>query len=156
LQSLLVKQQLAEVQRRIAQLHPADLAFVLEGLPLNRRHVVWDLVRPEALGAVLLELSDAVRTRLIAGMQENEILGAVEHLESEDIADLVPSLSKDTVSALFDTLDREDRSEVQTMLEFPPGTVNSLMVLDVVTVREVVNLDVVLRYLRRRSDLRSG
>lgn len=42
LQSLLVKQQLAEVQRRIAQLHPADLAFVLEGLPLNRRHVVWD------------------------------------------------------------------------------------------------------------------
>lgn len=89
-------------------------------------------------------------------MQENEILGAVEHLESEDIADLVPSLSKDTVSALFDTLDREDRSEVQTMLEFPPGTVNSLMVLDVVTVREVVNLDVVLRYLRRRSDLRSG
>ncbi|CAN5819898.1 hypothetical protein BH20PSE1_BH20PSE1_18320 [soil metagenome] len=42
------------------------------------------------------------------------------------------------------------------MLEFPPGTVNSLMVLDVVTVREVVNLDVVLRYLRRRSDLRSG
>ncbi|MFH0351942.1 MAG: magnesium transporter [Chromatiales bacterium] len=153
LQSLLVKQQLAEVQRRIAQLHPADLAFVLEGLPLDRRHVVWDLVRPEARGAVLLELSDAVRARLIADMQENEILGAVEHLESEDIADLVPSLSKDTVSALLDTLDREDRSEVQTMLEFPPGTVGSLMVLDVVTVREDVNLDVVLRYLRRRSGL---
>lgn len=89
------------MQRRIAQLHPADLAFVLEGLPLNRRHVVWDLIRPEARGAVFLELSDAVRTRLIADMQENEILEAVEHLESEDIADLVPSLSKDTVSALF-------------------------------------------------------
>ena len=92
----------------------------------TRRRVVCDLVRPEARGAVLLELSDAVRATLIADMKENEIPGAVEYLESQDIADLVPSLPRDTVSALFDTLDHEYRPEVQAMLEFRLGTVGSL------------------------------
>jgi magnesium transporter len=152
-QTIVAKQQLVELQKRLDQLHPADLAFVLEGLPLDRRERVWGLVRADRRGAVLLELSDAVRDHLLGEMKENEIIGAAEHLDSDEIAYLLPSLPKDTVMRLLSALDREDRTQVQTALTFPPGTVGSLMGFDMVTVREEVDVEVVLRYLRKLGGL---
>ena len=52
--NLLVRQQHVEIERKLQHCHPADVAFVLEGLPIERRRMVWDLVRPEVRGAVLL------------------------------------------------------------------------------------------------------
>jgi magnesium transporter len=153
LQNLLARQQLAEIERTLARLHPADLAYVLEGLPPERREKVWNLIRPAQRGAVLLELSEAVRDHLISEMKGTDIIGAAEHLDSEQLADLVPSLPRDTVFELLNTLDQKDRAELQTVLAFPPGTVGALMDLDVITVREDVELEVVLRYLRQRKDI---
>src|SRR3990172_8125806 len=101
--NLLSRQQLVEVERKLVQFHPADLAYVLEGLPLERRRSVWALIKPEMRGAVLLELSEAVRDSLLAEMPNREIIDAAEHLDSDEIADLVPSLPKDTVFELFNS-----------------------------------------------------
>lgn len=151
-QSLLTKQHLVELQRKLERLHPADVAFVLEGLPLARREMVWDLVSDDRRGAILLEVSEAVRDHLIGEMQRSEIVEVAEHLDSDQIADLAPSLPKDTVLEILNTLDNQDRSQVQTVLSFPPGSVGSLMAFDMITVRDDVTLDVVLRYLRKRRD----
>jgi len=110
-------------------------------------------VRPERRGAVLIELSDAVRGSLLADMQESEIIGAVEHLASDDIADLVPSLPPDVVLTLLRSLDRKDRTEVQTVLSFPPGSVGSLMELDVPSIHGDVKIEMALRQIRRRGGL---
>ena len=152
-ETLVVRQQAAQIERRIEQLHPADLAFLIEGLPPARRTTIWDLVGRERRGAVLIELSDAVRGSLFAEMQESEIIGAVEHLASDDIADLVPSLPPDVVLALLRALDGKDRTEVQTVLSFPPGSVGSLMELDVPSIHGDVQVDVALRQIRRRGGL---
>jgi magnesium transporter len=151
--TLLDKQQHAELQRRMARLHPADIAYVLERLPLDQRRELWQLVPGERRGAVLMELADAVREALVAQIAPNEIVAAAEHLDSDQIADLVPSLPRDTVAALMGALDHRDRSQVHEVLRYPPDTVGALMEFDVVTVREDVDLDVVLRYLRRRGEL---
>jgi magnesium transporter len=152
-ETLVAKQQLVELQKKLEQLHPADVAFVLEGLPLERRQKVWDLIEDEQRGAVLLELSEAVREHLLGGMQESEIIEAAEHLESDEIADLAPSLPRDTVLEILNSLDREDREEVQTALAFPEGTVGALMDFEVASVRDDVQIEVVLRYLRQRGGL---
>jgi magnesium transporter len=150
---LLLRQQHVEVERRLQECHPADIAYVLEGLPLERRQLVWSLVRPEIRGAVLLELSEAVRDSLLESMPSRDIIDAAEHLDSDEIADLVPSLPKDTVFELFNSLDRKERVELQGVLAFPEGSVGSLMDLDVISVRDDVEIEVVLRYLRKRKDL---
>lgn len=150
---LLLRQQHVEVERRLQQCHPADIAYVLEGLPIERRRLVWGLIRPEARGAVLLELSEAVREGLLGEMPSREIIDAAEHLDSDEIADLVPSLPRDTVFELFNSLDRKDRTELQNVLAFPEGSVGALMDLDVLSVRDDIEIEVVLRYLRKRKDL---
>ena len=47
---------------------PADIAAILEALPLEERLVVWDLVKADRDGEILVEVSDAVRESLIATM----------------------------------------------------------------------------------------
>src|SRR6185312_7538147 len=59
-ESLVHKQNLAELQSKLDKLHPADVAYILEALPLEERLVVWDRVKAERDGEILLEVSDAV------------------------------------------------------------------------------------------------
>ena len=53
-----------------------DVAYILEALPLEERLVVWDLVKADRDGEILLEVSDAVRETLIASMDEDELVAA--------------------------------------------------------------------------------
>src|SRR5262252_9502046 len=68
------RQNLSELQKRLEALHPADVAYVLEGLPLEDRLLVWSLVRTDRDGEILLEVSDAVRDSLLADMDNAEIV----------------------------------------------------------------------------------
>src|SRR5512140_2174044 len=73
-ESLVHKQNLAELQKRLDQLHPADVAYILEALPLDERQMVWDLVKADRDGEILLEVSDAVRETLIQNMDADELV----------------------------------------------------------------------------------
>ena len=68
IESLVHKQNLAELRAKLDELHPADVAYILESLPLDQRLLVWDLVKAERDGEILLEVSDAVRETLIDSM----------------------------------------------------------------------------------------
>lgn len=155
-EGLVQRQQRNELQRQINQLHPADIAHVLETLRADERLVLWELVDRRFAGAVLLELSDPVRRSLIDSIPHEQLVGVAERLESDDIADLAPDLPGDVVHRVLQSLDYEDRSQVQSVLAFPEDSVGAQMDFDLVAVRTDVTLDVVLRYLRRRGSLPSG
>ena len=71
------RQHLAELRGKIERLHPADIAFILESLPLDERLLAWDLVKADRDGEILLEVSDAVRESLIASMDSPRVLYSV-------------------------------------------------------------------------------
>ena len=152
-ESLVHKQNVAELQRRIDRLHPADVAYVLEGLPLEDRLLVWGLVRSERDGEILLEVSDAVRDTLLADMDSAEIVAATQELDADEIADLAPDLPQDVVQDIIEAQDVEDRAQLQTALSYPEGTVGSLMDFEVPTVRDDVDCEAALQYLRKYDEL---
>src|SRR3954469_1228054 len=80
------------LQRELERLHPADVAYILEALPLDERLIIWDLVKAERDGEILLEVSDAVRETLIKSMDTDELLAATGQLEADEIADLARDL----------------------------------------------------------------
>src|SRR3954463_10907442 len=104
-ESLVHKQNIYELQKKLDLLHPADVAYILEALPLEQRLDVWELVKVERDGDILLEVSDAVRQTLIADMDSEELLAAAEQLDTDELADLAPDLPKDVLYDLLDSLD---------------------------------------------------
>ncbi|MGH8728961.1 MAG: magnesium transporter [Burkholderiales bacterium] len=150
--SLVHKQNLNELQRKLDDLHPADVAYILEALPLDQRLVVWELVKAERDGEILLEVSDAVRETLIADMDIAELVAAAESLDTDEIADLAPDLPEHVVQEVLESLDAQDRGRLQQALTFPEDTVGAIMDFEVISVREDLNLAAVLRYLRRLDE----
>lgn len=147
------KQNLAELQDLLDRLHSADIAHILEALPLPDRLTIWDMVKAERDGEILLEVSDAVRETLIAAMDSDELVAATEQLDADEIADLAPDLPRYVIDDLFQSLPLEEREQLRAAMSYPEDAVGALMDFDMVTIREDVTLEVVLRYLRRLDEL---
>lgn len=144
---------LVDLRLQLDELHPADIAFVLESLPLDDRLAVWQLVKAGRDGEILLEVSDAVRESLIADMDRHEILAAAETLDADELADLVEDLPTAVLPELMAGLDAQQREQVQSALSYEDDQIGALMDFEMVTIREDVSLEVVLRYLRRWDEL---
>ena len=147
------KQHLHELQHRLEPMHPADIAYILEALPPEERLIVWDLVKAEHDGEILLEVSDAVRESLIETMARNELVAAAESLDADELADLAPDLPQSVIDDVFLSLPADEREHLRAAMSYPEESVGSIMDFDMVTVREDVSLEVVLRYLRRFEEL---
>ena len=152
-ENLVHRQNLAELQRKLDELHSADVAHILEALPLADRLAVWQLVKVERDGDILLEVSDAVRETLIADMDDHELLAAAKEMDADELADLAPELPRDVVLELMESLDSQQRDRVRSALSYEEDQVGALMDFEMVTIREDVSLEVVLRYLRRLKEL---
>ena len=152
-ENLVHKQNLAELKKRLDALHPADVAYILESLPLEDRLLVWEQVRADSDGEILLEVSDSVRESLVASMDNAELLAAAESLDTDEIADIASDLPHDVIQELLTSLDAHKRARLQSTLSYPEDTVGALMDYDMVTIREDVTLEVTLRYLRRLGEL---
>ncbi len=139
--------------RMVAVLHPAEIAHLLESLPPHRRALAWELVAHEVQGEVLVELSEDVRSELLASMQPDELVAATEGLPVDDLADLLAELPEALMRQVLRSMDQQDRDRLSRVLEYPGDSASGLMNTDTVTVRPDVSLDVVLRYLRMRGEL---
>jgi magnesium transporter len=143
----------AELQSKLDRMHPADVAYVLEALPLDERLYVWELVRQDRDGEILLEVSDAVRESLIENMETAELVAATEQLDADEIADLAPDLPREVMDDVFESLSVEEREQLRAAMSYEEDSVGALMDFEMIGVREDVTVEVVLRYLRRRNEL---
>ena len=142
-----------ELQTRLNELHPADVAHILEALPLAQRLAIWQLVKSDRDGDILLEVSDAVRETLIADMDDHELIAAAREMDADELADLAPELPRDVVHELMESLDAQQRERVRSALSYADDQVGALMDFEMITIRDDVTLEVVLRYLRRLKEL---
>src|SRR6267378_348044 len=149
----LARQYLVELRGGLDALHAADIAYVLEALPLEERLVVWDLVKADRDGEILLEVSDAVRETLIASMDSEELVAAAETLEADELADIAADLPASVIEEVVQSLPAEERERLRAALSYPEGSVGALMDFDHVAVRDDVTLEAVTRYLRRMDEL---
>ncbi|HLA74469.1 MAG TPA: CBS domain-containing protein, partial [Gammaproteobacteria bacterium] len=144
---------LLQMRKMLNGLHPAEIAHLLESLPIAQRELVWELVDSEHEGDVLLHVNDEVRATLIRQMETHELVAATEGLATDDLADILHDLPEAVISQVLQSMDAQDRERLESVLSYPENTAGGLMNTDTVTVRADVTVDVVLRYLRRRGQL---
>jgi len=153
LEGLIHRQHESEIKSILNDLHPADIAFILESLPELERQAIWQLVDAEHDADVLLEVADWARESLIRSMDAADLIAAAGNMDADEIADLVPDLPPDVVAAVQRGLTDEERAQLIEAMGYPEDTVGAIMDFDMVRVREDVTLEVVLRYLRRLQEL---
>ena len=126
---------------------------MLEALPPEERLALWDLVKADRDGEILVEVSEAVRESLIEAMDSKELVAAAETLEADELADIAADLPPGVIAEVVQALPAGERERLRAALSYPEGTVGALMDFDHVAVREDVTLEAVTRYLRRMDEL---
>ncbi|MEI7995331.1 MAG: CBS domain-containing protein [Methylococcaceae bacterium] len=154
-EAILQNQHKARLQEKFALLHPADIAFILESLPLDYRHKAWAAIKSQHEGQVLLEVSDAVRQTLISGMEAEELATVAGKLNTDEIADLAADLPKRTMLKILRSLNSKERKHLNTILSYQESQVGALMDFGMITIRADLNLKAIVAYIRKLGKLPS-
>lgn len=136
-----------------AEGHPADIADALEQLTPTNRLTAWQHIPQDSKGEVLAELSEGVFINLAHQLDNSELVNAIKVLDIDELADLIPDLPEPLLADVLFAIDNETRANLGEVLSYPEDSAGGLMSLDTITVRDNISLDVVLHYLRLKSEL---
>ena len=140
--------------RKILHETPAcDVALILESSPSKTRDELWELLDADYHGDVLEELSEDVRNGIISKMMPDNVVEALEDMDTDDLAETLSTLPVDVVQDILDSMDAQDRQRAEQALSYGEETAGFIMNTDTITLRPDVSIDVILRYLRLRGEL---
>ena len=137
-----------EATAQLTNLHSAEIARLLEGVPPKDRIQLWSNIDPSTQGEILKDLSEDVQSQLINEMDVDALVKATEGLDMDDLADIVPELPESALHNLLLTLDHKHRDHLKRVLSYPEDSAGGLMNIDIITVRDDINVRTVIRYLR--------
>jgi len=142
-----------EAKDQLKDLHPGEIALLLEAIKPKARTVIWPGIEVSIQGEVLKEVNEDVQSQLIDEMSVEDLVKATENLDTDDLADIVPNLPESAVHSLLLTLDYKHREHLNKVLEYPEDSAGGLMNTDFITVRPDVTISAVIRYLRLLKEM---
>ena len=142
-----------EAKAQIKEVHPAEIARLLEAIQPKDRSILWPDIDILIQGEILKEVNEDVQSQLIGEMTVDDLVKATEKLDSDDLADLVPNLPESAVHSLLLTLDFKHREHLNKILSYPEDSAGGLMNTDFITVRPDVTIRAVIRYLRLLKEM---
>lgn len=137
----------------LAQLHPADVADLIERLPRHRRDELIEHVSDERLGEVIAELEPGVQEHVLNLLKPDEVREVLEELDSDDAADIAQAVEESAPESA------ETEAEAlltdykhKRLLNYEPDSAGGLMQLEVVTALGGKSVGETLSYLRENEE----
>ena len=116
------------VVEKIQDIHPADIAEILDRVDLIEAQFIYSLLEEEVASAVLVELEEDVRDEFFKSFTIQEIAEQIERMDSDDAADLIQDLPDERKEEVLSRLeDAEQASDIVSLLSYPEDTAGGLM-----------------------------
>jgi magnesium transporter len=117
---------------RLAEMHPSDLAEILEDLAPAEREAVFTSLDEEVAAETLEEVDPKLQKALLEKLDEERIADIVEEMDPGAAADLLAELSEEQSDAILEEMEPEERHEVEELLEFDENSAAGCMTTDFV------------------------
>jgi magnesium transporter len=115
---------------RLAEMHPSDLAEILEDLAPAEREAVFTSLDEEVAAEALEEVEPKLQKALLEKLDEERIADIVEEMDPGAAADLLAELSEEQSDAILEEMEPEERHEVEELLEFDESSAAGSMTTD--------------------------
>jgi sporulation protein YlmC with PRC-barrel domain len=117
---------------RLAEMHPSDLAEILEDLAPAEREAVFTSLDEEVAAETLEEVEPKLQKALLETLDEERIADIVEEMDPGAAADLLAELPEEQSDAILEEMEPEERQEVAELLEFDEDSAAGCMTTDFV------------------------
>jgi flagellar motility protein MotE (MotC chaperone)/sporulation protein YlmC with PRC-barrel domain len=115
---------------RLAEMHPSDLAEILEDLAPAEREAVFTSLDEEVAAETLEEVEPKLQKALLEKLDEERIADIVEEMDPGAAADLLAELPEEQSDAILEEMEPEERQEVEELLEFDEDSAAGCMTTD--------------------------
>lgn len=144
--------QLSVTHKRLDELHPADVADILEQLdPQQRANVFQHLDDAQATEAIS-EMEDEYQADFIEDLDEARAAGLLGQMDPDDAADIVRDLPYEKAETLLRLMGVEDATEVRRLLGYKDGTAGGMMTTQFVAVPETYTVGETIEVLRELDE----
>jgi sporulation protein YlmC with PRC-barrel domain len=107
---------------RLAKLHPADIADIVENLAPDEREAVFETLDEDVAAGAMEELEPKVQKSVVESLDSDRAADIVEEMEPDAAADLLADLSDERSEEILVQMQPEERREVSELLEFGENT----------------------------------
>jgi Mg/Co/Ni transporter MgtE len=115
---------------RLAKLHPADIADIIEELAPAEREAVFETLDEEVAAQTLEEIHPKLQVSIVESLDSDRAADIVEEMDPDAAADLLGDLPKETTDEILEEMQPQERQEVQDLLLFEEDTAAGRMTTD--------------------------
>ncbi len=139
-------------QSKLEDLHPADLADIIEDMDVRERAAIVDSLDQEILAEALEEMDPKVQVAIMRGLEPEKAADIIEEMSPDEAADLIADLPKDTANGIFRELAPEYSSKVRELLEHEEDEAGGLMTTQFMALSAEQTIVDALNYIRQHAN----
>jgi magnesium transporter len=140
--------------QKLAHLHPADLADILEALSPEERQSIIDSLDETSAAETLAELDSRLRQQVVEKLDPEKAADIIEEMDPDQAADLLAGLSPETSKELLEEMPLREASDVRALMNFEQNTAGGMMNTNFMLVGETATREEVIDFIRsNESDL---
>ncbi|NUN13295.1 MAG: magnesium transporter [Myxococcales bacterium] len=153
-QKLLRRGAVANIQKMLSRIHPADIAVLFRHLSQSERVNLFRLVRNVDKRAELVsELDAELRADFLQSIGIDEALKALERMSADDVADVLRNVPDEFGSELLARMHKDDSLQVEGILRYAADTAGGIMVPDFFALPQETTAEDAIGRLRAAVDL---
>ena len=133
---------------RLAELHPADIADILEELSRDEQKAVVESLDEETAAEVLSEIPTRMQAALLESIPSEKAADIVEEMPPDEAADVLQELPPETSAEVLADMEKDEASEVRALLGFEEKTAGALMTTEFIMVGEAATVEGAIAALR--------
>ena len=130
-------------------LEPADIAAILDELPLDRIPLLYRLLPKELAAEVFVEMEPEQQELLIKSFSDNELREVLEELYVDDTVDIVEEMPATVVKRILKHTDPDTRKKVNEILKYPEDSAGSIMTTEFVDLKRDMTVEDAFKRIRR-------
>jgi CBS domain-containing protein len=134
--------------RGLAELHPADLASIIDQLARKDRAGVLASLDDEAAAEAIEEMEPDTQVEVLEDLEPERAADILEEMSPDDAADLVADLSDEARTEILALMERDEAAEVESLLKYPEDTAGGMMTTEFVAVDAALTAGQTIERLR--------
>ncbi|MBQ6376754.1 MAG: magnesium transporter [Lachnospiraceae bacterium] len=147
----LMKKKYKELRDATSDMHPADLAAILEDLDENNRLVVFRLLRKDVATEAFTFMEDEARAELVEGFSDAEIINTIEEISLDDAADMLEDMPASVVKRVLAKSSQKTRESLNKLLNYPEYSAGSIMTPEYVRFRKEMDVRQAIEAIREQG-----
>jgi magnesium transporter len=137
----------------IEKTHPADTGWVFRHLNQEERSGIFNIIaQTQVIGEFLTELDDAILVELIQQLTPQYLASVIAGIPSDDAVDILETIPEEFADAIRKHMGREDREEVEGLLQYHPETAGGLMSPDFMCLEGELSVGEAISIIQQKSE----